>query len=70
MSLAEAVVLHELIAFAEFSEDLTVVELARPQDQRVMSKVQQALAPLVPDLGTDRYGAAVERAYREIDGEV
>jgi hypothetical protein len=70
MSVAEAIVLYELIAFAEWAEDLTVMELARPQDQKVMSDVQQALAPLVPDLGTDGYSAAVQRAYRELDGQV
>lgn len=64
---AEAVVLHEAIAAAEFADDLSTVELAEPVEKKVFSDVQQALAPLVPDLGTDRYGSTVKGAYASID---
>jgi len=67
MSQAEATVLHELIARAEFANDLTTIELAHPVDQKVLSDVQQALAPLIPGLGTDRYQAEINRAYLAID---
>lgn len=64
---AEAVVLHAAIATAEFAEDLDTVELGEPVEKKVFSDVQQALAPLVPGLGTDRYGATVRGAYSSID---
>ena len=64
---AEAVVLHEAIATAEFAEDLEAVALGEPVEKKVFSDVQQALAPLVPDLGTDRYGLTVQGAYASID---
>jgi hypothetical protein len=64
---AEAVVLHEIIAVAEFAEDLDTVDLGEPVGKKVFSDIQQALAPLVPDLGTDRYGATVQGAYASID---
>lgn len=63
----EAVVLHVKIAYAEFADDLDHIELSEPVDQKVFSDVQQALAPLIPDLGTEAYGARVERAYAAID---
>ena len=64
---AEAVVLHAAIATAEFAENLETVELGEPVEKKVFSDVQQALAPIVPDLGTDRYGVAVRGAYASID---
>ena len=67
MSQAEAAVLHELIAFAEFANDLTSVESEKPVEQKVLSDVQQALAPLIPGLGTDGYQAVMNRAYAAID---
>jgi hypothetical protein len=67
MTLTEAVVVHELIAHSEFADELAVIDLPAPQAQKVMSDVQQALAPFIPTLGTDAYGSTVENAYREID---
>ncbi|WP_017597524.1 hypothetical protein [Nocardiopsis lucentensis] len=67
MSQAEAAVLHELIAFAEFAHDLTSIESERPVEQKVLSDVQQALAPLIPGLGTDDYQTVMNRAYAAID---
>ncbi|MEE2052425.1 hypothetical protein [Nocardiopsis tropica] len=67
MSQAEATVLHELIAGAESENALTSIELAGPVDQKVLSDVQQALAPLVPGLGADGHQAEVDRAYAAID---
>ena len=49
--------LHATIATAEVADDLDTVELGEPVEKKVFSDVQQALAPLVHDLGTDRYGA-------------
>ncbi|MFD6098100.1 hypothetical protein ACFVWN_24400 [Nocardiopsis flavescens] len=67
MSRAEATVLHELIAFAEFAHDLTEIAPERPVEQKVLSDVQQALAPLIPGLGTAGYQAALDRAYAAVD---
>jgi hypothetical protein len=67
MSITEAVVVHQLIAYSEFADDLEVIELSEPVAQKVMSDVQQALAAWIPNLGTDDYGPTVERAYAEID---
>lgn len=67
MSEAEAVVLHEKIAFSEFADNLAHIDLAEPVEQKVFSDVQQALAPLIPDLGTDAYGVRVQGAYASID---
>lgn len=67
MSVTEAVVLHELIAASEFGEDLKVIELSEPVAQKVLSDVQQALALLIPTLGSDEYGSTVARAYEDID---
>lgn len=64
---AEAVVLHAAIATAEFADELDTVELGEPAEKKVFSDVQLALASLVPDLGTDRYGATVRSAYASID---
>lgn len=67
MSVAEAVVLYELIAVSEFAEDLKVIELPEPVAQKVMSDIQQSLAPLLPALGSDEYSSTVARAYEDID---
>ena len=67
MSVSEAVVLHALIATSEFAEDLEMIELREPEAKKVMSDVQQTLAPLIPTLGTAEYGPTVDRAFAEID---
>ena len=69
ISLAEAVVIHELIAFSEFSDDFGQIELRQPVDKKVMSDLQQALAPLIPGLGTVQYQQSVDRAYATVDPE-
>ena len=67
MSHPEAVVLHEAIAFSEWGNDLREIELGTPVEQKVFSEVQQALVPLMPELGTDGYGDAVAQAMAQID---
>ena len=67
MSEAEAVVLHEIIAFSEFAHELEMIELARPVEQKVLSTIQWALAPLIPSLGEEGYQAELDRAYSAID---
>lgn len=64
---AEAMVLHEKIAHAEFADDLESTDLAEPVAQKVFSDVQQSLAPLIPGLGTDTYGSLVDGAFASID---
>lgn len=66
LTLEEATVVHELIAFAEFADDLGTIELRHPVDKKVMSDIQQALAPLIPGLGTDQYQTALDRAYATV----
>lgn len=67
MSHAEAVVLHEVVAFSEWSNELTEIELRQPVERKVASGVQRALAPLIPELGTDEYGDTVRRAQSQVD---
>jgi hypothetical protein len=67
MSEAEAVVLHLKIADSEFENALEEIGLALAVDQKVFSDVQQALAPLIPGLGTTSYQQAIDEAYAAID---
>ena len=67
MSLAEAVVLHRRIALAEWSDDLSDIDLQEPVEQRVFSDVQQALAPRIRGLGTEACQATVDGAHSAID---
>lgn len=67
MSQAEAMVLHEVIASAEWSNELDAIELRQPVERKVVSDVQQALQRLIPALGTDAYGTRVQEAYTAID---
>ena len=67
LTVAEAVVVHGLIATSEFAEELDVIELPEQVDKKVMSDIQQVLAPLIPRLGTDGYQATVDAAYAAID---
>ena len=67
MTEAEAVVLHEVIAFSEWSNELDAIELRHPVERKTLSEVQQTLAPLIPGLGTDAYQRTVETAHAAID---
>ncbi|OIQ79532.1 hypothetical protein GALL_387220 [mine drainage metagenome] len=67
MSYAEAVVLHEVVAFSEWSNGLTEIELREPVERKVVSDVQQSLAPLIPELGTGEYGPSVRHAQSQVD---
>ena len=67
MSEAEAVVLHEVIAFSEWSNELDAIELREPTERKTLSEVQQTVVPLIPGLGTDAYQHTVEAAYAAID---
>jgi hypothetical protein len=62
LSAEEAVTLHELIAFAEWAIELNEIETRDVAERQVLSRLQQALAPLVPRLGTDAYDGVVQRA--------
>jgi hypothetical protein len=64
---AEAIVLHEVIALSEWSNELEAIELREPVERKVVSDVQQSLAVLIPELGTDGYGATVREAQDSID---
>jgi hypothetical protein len=67
MSEAEAVVLHQVITFSEWSNELDAIELREPVERKTLSEVQQTLDPLIPGLGTDAYQRTVETAYSAID---
>ena len=69
MSQWEAVVLHEAIAFSEWGNDLSNIELRQPVEQKVFAEVQHALVPHIPGLGTDGYQATIDAAYVAIDPE-
>lgn len=66
LSLNEAVVVHERLASAEWADDLETIELPDPASRTVMSDLQQALAPLIPTLGTAAYGSTVRQAVASI----
>ena len=67
MSEAEAVVLHQVISISEWSNELDAIELREPVERKILSEVQQTLAPLIPGLGTDTYQRTVETAYSDIE---
>ncbi|WP_239648870.1 hypothetical protein [Nocardiopsis chromatogenes] len=68
MSQAEATILYELIAFAEFAYDLTSIDSQRPVEQKVLSDIQGALGPLIlPELDAHGYDAVMNRAHAAID---
>jgi len=62
LSQDEAITLHELIARAEWASELEVLEFDDEAERKVLSRLQQALAPLIPGLGTQEYGASVRHA--------
>ena len=63
---AEAVTLHELIAFSEWSEDLLSIEVRDEAEGKVLSRLQMALRPLIPGLGTPEYGTVVASAWTTV----
>jgi hypothetical protein len=63
---AEMVALHEVIVRAEWADELNVIEIRSNAEQLVLSRLQLALAPLVRELGTSDYNAAVESALRQV----
>ncbi|MFL6109591.1 MAG: hypothetical protein ACJ72D_20695 [Marmoricola sp.] len=67
LSHEETVVLHEAIAFSEWSNDLDAIEISEPVERKVISDLQQSLAPMIPELGGDGYGATLRRARSSID---
>lgn len=66
MTMDEALIVHERIAFAEFSADLQEVELPEAVHQAVFSDVQQSLRSLIPTLGTSQYADAVRDAEQRL----
>jgi hypothetical protein len=67
MSLNEAVIVRELISNSEFAVDLEVIELFRAVEKKVMSDLQHALSPCIPNLGTDDYSRTADAASRAVD---
>jgi hypothetical protein len=67
MSEAEAVVLHEVIAFSEWSNGFDAIELRDPSERKALSAVQQTQAPLIPGLGREAYQRTVADAHAAID---
>jgi hypothetical protein len=64
---AEAVTLHEVIARAEWATDLRELETADTAEREVLSRVQQAIAPSIEELGTESYDRAVNRAWAAVN---
>lgn len=67
VSQEDAIILHEAIAHAEFANDLAGFQLREPVEQNVFSDLQQALAPLIPGLGTPTYQNELGKASAAID---
>jgi hypothetical protein len=66
---AEAVALHEALAYGEWSGEFEQMSFRDPLFVTVLGQLQQALAQVIPELGTDGYGAAVHRALDELRTE-
>lgn len=66
MSHAELVALRELIAFLDFSGELPSRDKG---EDLVVDALLRAADPLIRELGTDNYNAAVELAWRQIAPE-
>lgn len=66
MSHAELVALRELIAFLDFTGELPSRDKG---EELVVDALLRAADPLIPELGTDNYNAAVEAAWRHIARE-
>lgn len=66
MSYAELITLRELIAFLDFASELPS---RHKGEDMVVDALLRITDPLVRELGTDKYGAAVEAAWRQISPE-
>jgi hypothetical protein len=66
MTMDEAVVIYERIAFSEWSDDLLQIELPDAVHRAVFADVQQQVGRLIPTIGTDRYGATVRKAEENL----
>ncbi len=63
---AEAVALHEALAYGEWSGEFEQMSFVDPLFVTVLGRLQQALAPLIPELGSDGYSAAVDDALEAL----
>jgi hypothetical protein len=66
LSYAEAVTLHEALAYGEWSGEFAQMSYRDPLFVSVLSRLQLSLAPLIPELGSERYGAAVDAALEQV----
>lgn len=64
MTYAEAVVVREAIAFADFAGDLPSRD---PAEVEALSALLVSLDDLIPELGSVDYEAVVNRAWAEIN---
>ena len=62
----EAVALHEALAYGEWSGEFEQMGYLDPLFVSVLGRLQQALAPLIPELGSDSYSAAVDEALQAL----
>jgi hypothetical protein len=61
------VTLHELIAFSEWANEFGAIELRDDAERVVLSRLQQALAHLIPSLGTPTTAPSFKRAWGTIN---
>ena len=66
LSNAEAVVLHEALAYGEWSGEFADMSFVDPIFVEVLSRLQLALAPTISELGSEGYGAAVNAALQQL----
>ena len=64
MTRAELIGLRELVAFLDFNGDLPSRDEG---EDRVVGAFLRAADPMIPELGTDDYGRAVEAAWRQLN---
>jgi hypothetical protein len=68
LSYAEAVTIHEALAYGEWSGDFEAVSWQDPLYAKTLSRLQLAVAPMIGELGTPSYGQAVESALGALRG--
>lgn len=63
LSRAELITLREAISFIDFNGDLPGRSVG---EVRLLSNFLHLADPLIPELGSDRYGEAVDAAWRMV----
>lgn len=66
LSYDEAVILHEALAYGEWSGEFEQIDFLDPLYVEMLSRLQLALARLIPELGSEDYGPLVKAALAAV----